>query len=40
MMKGEDAQMLQILRSFTRILAQGCDVLNNADVRTVQKINY
>ena len=40
MMKGEDAQMLQILRSFTRILAQGCDVLNNADVRNVQKINY
>ena len=32
--------MLQILRSFTRILAQGCDVLNNADVRNVQKINY
>lgn len=32
--------MLSILRSFTRILSQGCDVLNNADIRNVQKINY
>lgn len=39
-MKGEDTQMMHILRSFTKILAQGCDVLNNADVRNVQKINF
>lgn len=32
--------MIHILRSFTRILSQGCDVLNNVDVRNVQKINY
>ena len=32
--------MLNIIKSFTRILAQGCDVLNNVDIRNVQKINY
>ena len=32
--------MLKLIRSFTRILAQGCDVLNNVDIRNVQKINY
>lgn len=32
--------MLNVIRAFTRILAQGCDVLNNADIRNVQKINY
>ena len=32
--------MLNIIRSFTRALAQGCDVLNNVDIRNVQKINY
>ena len=32
--------MLKVIRSFTRILAQGCDVLNNVDIRNVQKINY
>ena len=32
--------MMKFLRSFTRILAQGCDVLNNADIRSIQKINY
>ena len=32
--------MLNILRSFTRILSQGCDVLHSVDIRTVQKINY
>lgn len=32
--------MLKFLRTFTRALAQGCDVLNNVDVRNVQKINY
>ncbi len=32
--------MLNMLKTFTRILAQGCDVLNNVDIRTVQKINY
>lgn len=31
---------MKFLRSFTRILAQGCDVLNNADIRSIQKINY
>lgn len=31
---------MRFLRSFTKILAQGCDVLNNADIRNVQKINY
>ena len=32
--------MLQALRNFTRILSQGCDILNNVDIRNVQKINY
>lgn len=32
--------MLNMFRAFTRILSQGCDVLNNADLRNVQKINY
>lgn len=32
--------MLKVLRSFTRILSQGCDILNNADIRYVQKINF
>jgi len=32
--------MLKAIRSFARILAQGCDVLNNVDIRNVQKINY
>ena len=32
--------MLNAIRSFTRILSQGCDILNNVDVRNVQKINY
>ena len=32
--------MLSALRAFTRILSQGCDLLNNVDIRTVQKINY
>lgn len=32
--------MMNIFRAFTRILSQGCDVLNNADVRNIQKINY
>lgn len=32
--------MLNFFRSFTRILGQGCDVLNNADIRNVQKINF
>lgn len=32
--------MLNALRAFTRILSQGCDVLNNVDIRNVQKINY
>ena len=32
--------MMNILRAFTRILSQGCDVLNNADIRSIQKINY
>ena len=32
--------MLKVIRSFTRILAQGCDVLINVDIRNVQKINY
>jgi len=32
--------MMKALKVFTRILAQGCDVLNNVDIRNVQKINY
>lgn len=32
--------MLNFLRSFTKILSQGCDLLNNVDIRNVQKINY
>lgn len=32
--------MMNFLRSFTKILGQGCDVLNNADIRSVQKINF
>ena len=32
--------MLKLIRSFTRALSQGCDVLNNIDIRNVQKINY
>ena len=32
--------MLKLIKSFTRILSQGCDILNNVDVRNVQKINY
>lgn len=32
--------MLHILKVFTRVLSQGCDVLNNVDIRNVQKINY
>lgn len=32
--------MLNIIRVFTKVLSQGCDVLNNVDIRTVQKINY
>ena len=32
--------MLKAIRAFTRILSQGCDVLNNVDIRNVQKINY
>ena len=32
--------MLQALLKFTRILSRGCDILNNVDIRTVQKINY
>lgn len=32
--------MLKALRSFTRILSQGCDILNNVDIRNVQKINF
>ena len=32
--------MLNAIRAFTRILSQGCDVLNNVDIRNVQKINY
>lgn len=39
-MKGVDCQMMNFLRSFSKILAQGCDVLNNVDVRNIQKINY
>lgn len=31
--------MLNIIRAFTRILSQGCDVLNNIDIRNVQKIS-
>ncbi len=32
--------MLNALRAFTRMLSQGCDLLNNVDIRNVQKINY
>ena len=32
--------MLKFIRSFTQILGQGCDILNNVDIRNVQKINY
>lgn len=32
--------MMNSLRSFTRILAHGCDILNSVDIRNVQKINF
>ena len=32
--------MINLIRNFTKALSQGCDVLNNIDIRNVQKINY
>lgn len=32
--------MLNFLRSFTKVLSTGCDILNQVDIRNVQKINY
>lgn len=32
--------MLNALRSFMNILATGNDVLNNIDIRNIQKISY